>query len=167
MQSRRLKFGIPVILFALLSATMHSQDQESWPSGDLGQIQPAAFQPSPSASNKKKKPLTEKDLNSGASQIIRRVTGTSTLDIHVLYETSGAKDFKEFSQALMVARNLRLDPQLVLRALYEQDLESILEDFAIPRKEAKSALKIAKKQLEEADKEWKRRRSLPTGNALE
>ena len=76
------------------------------------------------------------------------------MEIGMLYETSGAKDFKEFSQAFLVARNLRFNPQLVLLALWEQGLEEILQDFGIPKDQAKRALKIAKDQLENANKEW-------------
>jgi len=54
------------------------------------------------------------------------------MEIGMLYETSGAKDFKEFSQAFLVARNLRFNPQLVLLALWEQGLEEILQDFGTP-----------------------------------
>ena len=76
------------------------------------------------------------------------------MEIGMLYETSGAKDFKEFSQALMVARNLRFSPQLVLLALWERSLEEILQDFGILKEQAKRALKIAKDQLENANKDW-------------
>lgn len=150
MQSRIILFSALAILFASFPATVHSQQYDQ---GDPLQIQLAAFHPVPPPAAKKK-PLTRKDVASGAFQKIRKMTGVGLLEIGMLYETSGAKDFKEFSQAFVVARNLRFNPQLVLLALWEQGLEEILQDFGIPKDQAKRALKIAKDQLENANKDW-------------
>ena len=166
---KEMLFSVAILTMVLvvLSATMHPQDRSNWPRGDSSQIALVAFHPLTGSASQKKKPLTEKELQSGAFQKLQQVTGAGILDLRMLYETSGAEDFKEFSRALLVARNVRLDPQLILRALYEKSLEEILQEFGMPGSQAKKAIKIAKEQLEDADKEWKRIGSLPTRNALE
>ncbi len=142
------------VLLAPFSATLQSQVPAG---GSPRLLRLAAFPPSPPPADKKE-PLTWKDVNSGAFQKILLITGVGQVQIGNLYATSGAKDFKEFSVAFVVARNLRLDPQLVLRALWEQNLEGILQDFSFPEDQVKRALKIAKDQLEYANKEWKQGR---------
>jgi hypothetical protein len=154
MQSITILFSALVVLFPFCLATVHSQEYEQ---GDPVQIQLAAFNPvTPPAD--KKKPLTRKDVNSGAFQKIRKISRVGLVEIRMLYETSGAKDFKEFSRAFIVARNLRFDPQIVLRALWEQSLKEVLQDFGLPEDQAKRALKIARDQLEYANEEWKKGR---------
>jgi len=151
MQTKIASLSTLAALLAFCTVNLYSQEQGA---GDAVWSQLAAFHPlAPSAD--KKKPITRKDVNSGAFQKIRQITGVGLLEIGMLYETSGAKDFKEFSLAFVVARNLKLDPQLVLRALWEQSLEEILSSFGFPKDQAKRALKIAKDQLDYANKEWK------------
>jgi hypothetical protein len=139
------------VLFASFSPIVPAQEQGQ---GDSVPFRLAAFNPiAPPADEQK--PLTWKDVNSGAFQKIMLISGVGRVQIGMLYQTSGAKDFKEFSLAFVVARNLRLDPQVVLRALWSQSLKEILNDFGFPNDQAKRTLKIAKDQLENANKDWK------------
>ncbi len=151
MQSRIILFSALAVLFTSSSASVQSQGHEQ---GDPAQIQLAAFNPAVPPADEKK-PLTREDLNSGAFQKFLQLTGVSPQQITTLYTTSGAKDFKEFSLAFVVARNLSFDPQIVLRSLWEQSLREVLSDFGLPDDQAKRALKIAKDQLDYANKEWK------------
>ena len=150
---------IPCLVVLLVSSLspVYSQEQQG---GDLRWIQPVTLHP-PASPEDKKKPLTREEANSGALQKIRQITGVSLVDIGRLYQTSGAKDFKEFSLAFFVAQNLHVDPQIVLRALWGQSLEEILRDFGYPKDQAKRALKIANDQREEANKAWKEGRPIP------
>ncbi|MDA2939280.1 hypothetical protein MYX75_13595, partial [Acidobacteria bacterium AH-259-A15] len=104
------------------------------------------------SAEKNKKPITEEHIRSGAFRKLQQVTEMGPLDLHILYESSGAQNFREFATALMVAQLLRLDRALVLRALYEKKLDEILQDFAVPGKQAKAAIKAVKKELKRADK---------------
>ena len=101
-----------------------------------------------------KKPLTEKELASGAFRHLTQMTGATTIDLRMLYEVSGAKDFEEFSRTLYVARILRLDHGLLLRSLHSQSLERSLYEFGIDEKQVEEAIETAKKALKEADKAW-------------
>ena len=151
MQSKIVLLSALAVLFASFSATLHPQEHQQ---DDSAPIRLAAFHPTTPPADTKK-PLTWKDVNSGPFQKILQITGVSQIQIGVLYDTSGAKDFKEFALGFVVARNLRIDPQIVIRALFGQSLKEILHDFGIPDDQANRALKIAKDQLDYANKEWK------------
>ena len=154
MHSKIISIPCLAVLLACSLAPVYSREQ-----GDVARIQPAALHP-PASPEDKKKPLTREDANSGALQKIRQITGVGLVGIGRLYETSGAKDFKEFSLAFFVAQNLHVDPQIVLRALWGQSLEEIIQDFGYPEDQAKRALRIANDQREEANKAWKEGRPI-------
>ncbi len=105
----------------------------------------------------KKEPLTEKDIMSATFYTLEQVTGLGILGLRILYETSGAETFEEFAHALLTARNLRLDRQLILRSLYENDLEETLQEFGFTKEQAKKAIDQAKKQLKLAKEVWEKR----------
>ena len=105
----------------------------------------------------KKNPLTGKDIMSATFYTLEQVTGLGILGVRILYETSGAETFEEFAHALLTARNLRLDRQLVLRSLYENDLEETLQEFGFTEEQAKEAIHRAKEQLKIAKEAWEKR----------
>ena len=105
----------------------------------------------------KKEPLTEKHIASSTFFTLEQLTGLGILGLRILYEVSGAETFEEFSHALLTANILRLDRQLVLRSLYENDLEEIIQDFGYTKKQAKEAIHQAKEQLKVAKKTWDQR----------
>ncbi len=123
----------------------------------LGISQLAAVRPGPEAVVLKKEPLTEKDIASSTFFTLQQLTGLGILGLRILYEVSGAETFEEFAHALVAANILRLDRQLVLRSLYEIDLEEIIQDFGYTRKQAKEAIDQAKEQLKVAKKSWEQR----------
>ncbi len=123
----------------------------------LGISQLAAAHPGTEAVVLKKEPLTEKDIASSTFFTLEQMTGLGILGLRILYEVSGAETFEEFSHALVAANILRLDRQLVLRSLYENDLEEIIQDFGYTKKQAKEAIHQAKEQLEVAKKTWEQR----------
>jgi hypothetical protein len=88
---------------------------------------------------------------------LEQVTGLGVLGLRILYETSGAETFKQFAHALLAAHNLRLDRNLVLRSLYQSDLEKILQEFGFTEKQAEKAIDQAKKQLKIAKEAWEKR----------
>jgi len=116
----------------------------------------AASHPGAEAANEKA-PLTEEDILSGTFHALEQMTGLGILGLRILYETSGAQNFKEFAQALLTAHNLRLDHQLVLRGLYASSLEKILQDFGLTSEQIKKAIDLTKRQLKSADEEWVKR----------
>ena len=123
----------------------------------LGISQVAAARPGAEAAALKKEPLTEKDIMSSTFYTLEQVTGMGILGLRILYETSGAETFKQFAQALLAAHNLRLDRNLVLRSLYQTDLEQTLQQFGFTEKQAEKAIDQAKKQLKIAQEAWEKR----------
>lgn len=105
----------------------------------------------------KKEPLTEKDITSATFYRLQQVTGLGILGLRILYETSGAESFEEFAHALLTAHNLRLDRQIVLRSLYENDLEETIQAFGYTEEQAEEAIKKAKEELKVAEKAWEER----------
>ncbi len=123
----------------------------------LGVSQLAAAYPGTEAVVLKKEPLTDKDIVSSTFFTLEQLTGLGILGVRILYEVSGAETFEEFAHALVAANILRLDRQLVLRSLYQNDLEEIIQDFGYTKKQAKEAIHQAKEQLEVAKKTWEQR----------
>ena len=123
----------------------------------LGVSQLAAAHSEAEAVVLKKEPLTEKDIASSTFFTLEQLTGLGILGLRILYEVSGAETFEEFAHALVAANILRLDRQLVLRSLYENDLEEIIQDFGYTEKQAKEAIHQAKEQLKVAKKSWEQR----------
>jgi len=116
----------------------------------------AASHPGTAAANEKA-PLTEEDILSGTFFTLEQMTGLGILGLRILYETSGAQSFQEFAQALLTARILQLDPQLVLRGLYASSLEEILHAFGFTPDQAEQAIELANRQLKSAVEEWEKR----------
>ena len=88
---------------------------------------------------------------------MEQITGLGILELRILYETSGAETFEAFARALLTAHNLCLDRQLVLRSLYENELEKILQEFGFTQEQVKEAIDQAKQQLKIAKEQWERR----------
>ncbi len=112
---------------------------------------------SPPAAADEKDSLTEEDIFSGTFKTLEQMTGLGILGIRILYETSGAQNFEEFAEALMTAYNLSIDPQFVLRGLYESSLKEILYDFGLTPDQVKQAIELTKRQLKVADEDWEKR----------
>ncbi len=123
----------------------------------LGISQLAAAGPGAEAAVLKKEHLTEKDVLSSTFYTLEQVTGLGVLGLRILYETSGAETFKQFAHALLTAHNLRLDRNLILRSLYQSDLEKILQEFGFTEKQAEKAIDQAKQQLKIAKEAWEKR----------
>ncbi len=123
----------------------------------LGVSQLAAAYPGTEAVVLKKEPLTDKDIVSSTFFTLEQLTGLGILGVRILYEVSGAETFEEFAHALLTANILRLDRQLVLRALYESDLKEIIQAFGYTEKQAKEAIHQAKEQLKVAKEAWSKR----------
>lgn len=123
----------------------------------LGISQLAAAYPGTGAVVLKKEPLTDKDVVSSTFFTLEQLTGLGILGVRILYEVSGAETFEEFAHALLTAHILRLDRQLVLRALYESDLKEIIQAFGYTEDQAKEAIHQAKEQLKVAKEAWSKR----------
>ncbi len=123
----------------------------------LGVSQLGAANQEPATVVLKKEHLTEKDIMSPTFYTLEQVTGMGILGLRILYETSGAETLEEFAQALLTAQNLRLDRQLVLRSLYENDLEETIQEFGFTEEQAKEAIDQAKEQLKFAQEVWEKR----------
>ena len=117
----------------------------------------AAAHPRAEAVVLKKEPLTERDIMSAAFYTLEQLTGLGILGLRILYGTSGAETFEEFAQALLTAHILSLDRQLVLRSLYQNDLEKTIQEFGFTKEQAKEAIHQAKEQLKVAKEAWEKR----------
>ncbi len=123
----------------------------------LGVSQLAAAHPEAEAVVWKKEHLTEKDIGSATFYTLEQITGLGILGLRILYETSGAETFEEFARALLIAHNWRLDRQLVLRSLYENELKKTLQEFGFTEEQAKEAIDQAKEQLKVVKEAWEKR----------
>lgn len=110
----------------------------------------------PKSFEEKKDALRQKDIQSGSFQYLQQITGLDILSLRVLYETSGADNYDEFVRSVVVSRNQRLDRQLVLRALYKNNLKDILRDFGLTEDQAEEAIKLAKKYIDAATEQWEK-----------
>jgi hypothetical protein len=91
-------------------------------------------------------PLKESQINSGAFRMLEQKTGMTSDQLKALYASSGAKNFGEFTSAVVVSKNLKLDTNQVLEGLKTKSLGETLKDLGVPSDQAKQAIKQAKKE---------------------
>jgi len=96
--------------------------------------------------------LKESQINSGAFRMLQDKTGKSSEELQAMYTASGAKNFGQFTSALMVAKNLDLDTNAVLEGLKTKSLGQTLKDMGVAEDTASAEIAKAKKQTKEANR---------------
>ncbi len=97
-------------------------------------------------------PLRDSQINGGAFRMLEKKTGLTSQQLQDLYQSSGAKNFGQFTSAIVVAKNLNLDRTAVLDGLKTMSLGETLQSLGVPKDKAKEAISEAKKQVREAEK---------------
>jgi hypothetical protein len=67
-----------------------------------------------------------------------------------MYQSSGAKNFGEFTSGVVVSKNLGLDTNAVLHGLETQSLGETLKSLGVPPKNVKPEIKKAQEELKSA-----------------
>jgi hypothetical protein len=91
-------------------------------------------------------PLKDSQINGGAFRMLEQKTGMTSDQLKALYASSGAKNFGEFTSAVVVSKNLKLDTNQVLEGLKTKSLGQTLKDLGVPSDQAKQAIKQAKRE---------------------
>ncbi len=97
-------------------------------------------------------PLRDSQINGGAFRMLEKKTGLTSQQLQDLYQSSGAKNFGQFTSAIVVAKNLDLDRTAVLDGLKTMSLGETLQSLGVDKLKAKEAVSEAKKQVREAEK---------------
>jgi hypothetical protein len=96
--------------------------------------------------------LKDSQINSGAFKMLQEKTGKSSEELQQMYASSGAKNFGQFTSAVMVAKNLDLDTSAVLEGLKTKSLGQTLKDMGVSEQTATTEIAKAKKQMKEANR---------------
>jgi hypothetical protein len=96
--------------------------------------------------------LSESQLNSGAFRMLQDKTGKTSEELQQMYAASGAKNFGQFTSAVIVARNLNLETTAVLDGLQTKTLGQTLKDMGISEDAASAEIGKAKKEAKAANK---------------
>jgi hypothetical protein len=97
-------------------------------------------------------PLKDSQINSGAFKMLENKTGMTSEELQALYTSSGAKNFGQFTSALVVSKNLGLDQNAVLEGMKTQNLGKTLQSLGVSPADAKKAEAQAKKEAKAANK---------------
>ena len=84
--------------------------------------------------------------------MLQEKTGKSTEELQAMYLASGAKNFGQFTSAVMVSKNLDLDTNAVLEGLKTKSLGQVLKDMGVSEETATAEIAKAKKQSKDANK---------------
>jgi hypothetical protein len=95
-------------------------------------------------------PLKSSQINSGEFRMLEQKTGLTQAQLERMYQSSGAKNFGEFTSAVVVSKNLGLDTNAVLKGLQTQSLGQTLKDLGVPSKDVKPEIRKAKDQVKSA-----------------
>jgi hypothetical protein len=95
-------------------------------------------------------PLKSSQLNSGAFRMLEEKTGMTQAQLESMYQSSGAKNFGEFTSGVVVSKNLGLDTNAVLHGLETQSLGETLKSLGVPPKNVKPEIKKAQEELKSA-----------------
>lgn len=107
---------------------------------------------SPQGQSETQRTLKESQINSGAFRMLQDKTGKTSEELQAMYTTSGAKNFGQFTSALMVAKNLDLDTSAVLEGLKTKSLGQTLKDMGVSEDTASAEIAKAKKLTKEANR---------------
>ena len=99
----------------------------------------------------RQQPLKDAQVNSGAFRMLESKTGMTADQLKQLYAGSGARNFGQFTSAIMVSKNLNLDTSKVLAGLKTDSLGKTLQSLGVDQKTAKAEISKAKKQVRKAE----------------
>jgi hypothetical protein len=95
-------------------------------------------------------PLKPSQINGGAFRMLEQKTGMTQSQLESMYQSSGARNFGEFTSAVVVSKNLGLDTNAVLKGMETQSLGQTLKDLGVPSKDIKPEIKKAQAEVRSA-----------------
>lgn len=95
-------------------------------------------------------PLKTSQINSGAFRMLEEKTGMTQAQLESMYQSSGAKNFGQFTSAVVVSKNLGLDTNAVLHGLETQSLGETLKSLGVPSKKVRPEIKKAQEEVKSA-----------------
>jgi len=109
--------------------------------------QPSDANSGATRSERAQQPLKDAQINGGAFRMLEQKTGMTQDQLKALYGSSGAKNFGEFTAAIVVSKNLGLDTNKVLDGIKTESLGQALKDLGVAPDQAKSEIKKAKSEV--------------------
>ena len=106
----------------------------------------------PSGMSQMQQPLRTEQINGGAFRMLEKKTGMTSDQLQQMYASSGAKNFGQFVSAMVVSKNLGLDPTQVLAGLKTQSLGQTLQSLGVSKSSAKSSIKKANQEVKDSEK---------------
>ena len=106
----------------------------------------------PSDRHMTQQPLKASQIDGGAFRMLEKTTGLNSQQLQDLYQSSGAKNFGQFTSAIVVSKNLNLDRAAVLDGLKTMSLGETLQSLGVNKEKAREAISEAKNQVREAEK---------------
>ena len=106
----------------------------------------------PSHREMTQQPLRDSQINGGAFRMLEKTTSLNSQQLQELYQSSGAKNFGQFTSAIVVSKNLNLDRAAVLEGLKTMSLGETLQSLGVNKEKAREAISEAKHQVREAEK---------------
>ncbi|MDA2926417.1 hypothetical protein MYX78_04155 [Acidobacteria bacterium AH-259-G07] len=98
---------------------------------------------------REKKSLSRANLKSRAFGKLQSITAMDSRQLQSLYESSSARNFGQFTSAIMVSEKLGLDRNQVLQGLHDQSLGQVLRNLGVDRRKAKAAMKEVREALKQ------------------
>jgi hypothetical protein len=100
----------------------------------------------------KKQALQPFHLTSGRMRLLQQQTGLSVTEINQMYEHSGAKNFGQFTCAVLASQQLKLDRAAVLQGLYNNNLRETLKRLGVESDQARDVILDALHQIIDSEK---------------
>jgi len=99
-----------------------------------------------------KQVLQPSQLAGGRMRLLQRNTGMSAEEISRLYTVSGARNFGQFTCAMLVSQQLKLDREAVLHGLYANNLGQVIQRMGVDSAAARNNIVAAVHEIVEAEK---------------
>ena len=100
----------------------------------------------------KKQTLQPFHLTSGRMRLLQQQTALSMPEIGQMYERSGAKNFGQFTCAVLAAARLKLDTAAVLQGLYSNNLQETLKQLGAGSAQARDVILDAIHRMIDSEK---------------
>jgi hypothetical protein len=100
-----------------------------------------------------KQTLKPAHLTGGRMRLLQQNTGMSTDEISRLYAVSGAKNFGQFTCAVLVSQQLKLDRDAVLQGLYANNLGQVVKRMGVDNTVARDRIVAAIHEMLGAEKD--------------
>jgi hypothetical protein len=91
-------------------------------------------------------------LTSGRMHLLQQQTGLSATEIGQMYDHSGAKNFGQFTCAVLASQKLKLETATVLQGLSNNNLQETLKQLGVASNQARDVILSAVHEVIESEK---------------